>query len=54
VTTRGRLASWSELAGWSPVAAAAIGSRVIGGLGLTNYFNHLADTELDLPAAPPL
>lgn len=38
-------------AGWSETDLADLFVYVIANI-YTNYFNHLADTELDLPAAP--
>lgn len=40
-------------AGFTNAHAAEI-SVIIAQITLSNYFNHINDTELDLPAAPPL
>lgn len=50
-----RNASWNRAlaAGWSDTDLIELSTHVTLSL-FTNYFNHLADTELDLPAAPSL
>ena len=48
-------ASWNQAleAGWSDTELTELSTHVTLNL-FTNYFNHLVDTELDLPAAPSL
>ncbi len=48
-------ASWKGAldAGWSETELTELSTHVTLNL-FTNYFNHLVDTELDLPAAPSL
>jgi AhpD family alkylhydroperoxidase len=48
-------AAWDKAlaAGWTDTELAEVFAHVAANL-YTNYFNHLARTELDLPAAPPL
>ncbi|GAB3668601.1 carboxymuconolactone decarboxylase family protein [Nocardioides korecus] len=47
--------SWNRAleAGWSDTQLTELSTHVTLNL-FTNYFNHLVDTELDLPAAPAL
>lgn len=40
-------------AGWSDSQLLQVFLEVVRTI-FTNYFNHLVDTDLDLPAAPPL
>jgi hypothetical protein len=40
-------------AGWSDSQLLEVFTEVVRTI-LTNYFNHLVNTDLDLPAAPPL
>jgi AhpD family alkylhydroperoxidase len=55
-TTRGEVdePTWQQAldAGWTVENLTELFAHVMANM-FTNYFNHYADTELDLPAAPP-